>query len=258
MTVPRSPGSLRRAAAALSGVGLVAGLAAGCSGGASQAPAGSSGLAALSPKQILSRAEAAATSAGSVHFQSTTQDGPSSIVFNDDSTSHGGRQYITMSGGGQMTVLVVAGNGYVNGNATGLNSFLGLPAPTAAQMAGQWILFTSGDPGYQQVVAGVSTSSVLGEITPVGALTKTGPTRVDGQSVVGVRGAAPSSADMPPGSKITLYVAASGRTLPASVLEGSGSNQTHITLSQWGEHVSLAAPPHAIPVPSPPSPPVIA
>jgi hypothetical protein len=262
MSLPRSASRLRSAVAALSGFGLVAGLVAGCTGGgASQAPAAGSGLAALSPRQILSRAEAAATAAGSMHFHSTTQDGQSSIVFNDDSAASGGRQYITMSGGGQMTVLVVASAGYVNGNATALNSFLGLPASTATQMAGQWILFTSGDPGYQQVVAGVTTSSVLSEITPVGALTEIGSTTVDGQSVVGVRGAAPSSANMPAGSKITLYVAASGRALPVSCIEGSGSNQTRITLSQWGERVSVTAPPHAVPLPSAPSapsPPVIA
>jgi hypothetical protein len=255
MSLLRSPSRLTSAVAAVSGLGLAAGLAAGCTSGAGQAPAAGSGLAALSPRQILSRADAAATAAGSLHFHSTTQDGQSSIVFNDDSASGSGRQDITISGGGQMTVLVVAGVGYVNGNADALQGFLGLPAATAAQLAGQWISFSSGDPGYQQVVAGVTTSSVLAEITPVGSLTKIGPTTVDGQSVVGVRGAASSSAGMPAGTKITLYVAADGRALPVSCLEGSGSGQTDITLSQWGEHVSVAAPAHAVPLPSAPSAP---
>jgi hypothetical protein len=258
MSLPRSPSSLASALAALSALGLAAGLVAGCTASASHAPAARSGLAALSPKQILARADAAATAAGTLHFYSSTQDGRSFIVFNDESAPGGGSQDITISGGGQMTVLVVAGVGYVDGNAAALQGFLGLPAATAAQLAGQWISFTPGDPDYQQVVAGVTTSSVLGEVTPVGALTATGPATVDGQSVVGVRGAAPASANMPAGSKITLYVAASGRPLPVGVLEGSGSDQTDITLSRWGERVSVAAPSHAVPLPSAPSPPSIA
>jgi hypothetical protein len=246
---------LTRALAVLSSLGLAAGLAAGCtSGGTSQSPATSSGLAALSPRQILSRAEAAATAAGSLHFSSTTKDGSSSIVFSDDSASSDGRQDITISSGGQMTVLVLRGVGYVDGNATALSGFLGLPSPTALQLAGRWISFTSGDPGYQQVVSGVTTGAVLSEITPVGALTKTAPTTVDGQTVVGVRGPAPASDGMPAGSKVTVYVAATGRPLPVSCLEGSGSDQTDITLSRWGEPVSVAVPQQAIPLPAPSAP----
>ncbi len=249
------------ALAVLSSLGLVAGLVAGCTSGSSQQPAASSGLAALSPKQILSKADAAATAAGTLHFSSNTKDGSSSIVFSDDSASAGGRQDITISDGGQMTVLVMHGIGYVDGNATALSGFLGLPNATAVQLAGQWISFTSGDPGYQQVVGGVTTSSVLSEINPVGTLTKTAPITLDGQSVVGVRGPAPAGDGMPKGSDVTVYVAATGRPLPVSCLEGSGKDLTHITLSRWGEPVSVTAPQHAIPVPAasaPPGPPSIA
>jgi hypothetical protein len=237
------------AVAALTSLGLLAGLLAGCTGGSSPKPAASSGLAALPAKEILSRADAAATAAGSLHFYSTTKAGSSSIIFNDDSASSGGRQDITISGGGKMTVLVVHSVGYVNGNATALSGFLGIPNPPAVQLAGRWISFTSGDPSYKLVVTGVTTSSVLSEINPVGTLTKTGPMTLDGQSVVAVSGPAPASDGMPAGSKVTVYVAATGQPLPVTCLEGSGHNQTRITLSRWGEHVSLAAPP-AIPLPS--------
>jgi hypothetical protein len=251
----------RRLAATLAAVGglvLAGGLTAGCSGGSGPQPPGPSGLAALSPSQILSRADAAARAAGSLHFASTSKEGSTSIVFSDDSGAGGGRQDITMSDGGQMTVLLVSGIGYVNGNATALTQFLGLPAATSAQLAGQWISFSSGSPGYQQVADGVTTGSVLDEISPVGTLTKTAPRTVDGQQVVGITGPAPASAQMPKGSKITLYVAVTGRPLPVSCLEGTGSSQTNITLTHWGEPVSVTPPPHAIPVPaqsSSPAPP---
>lgn len=248
---PARTATLTVALAALSCIGLTAGLITGCSGSAtSQPPAASSGLAALPPRQILSKADAAATAAGSLHFASTSKDGSSSIVFNDDSASSSGRQDITISGGGQMTVLVIHGVGYVDGNAAGLTGFLGLPNATAVQLAGRWVSFTSGDPGYQQVVDGVTTSSVLSEIDPVGALTKTAQTTVDGQSVVGVRGPAPATDGMPAGSTVTLYVAVTGRPLPVSALEGSGKDQTDITLSRWGESVSVSPPQGVIPLPS--------
>jgi hypothetical protein len=229
-------------------------LVAGCTSGTSQPPASSAGLAGLSAEQILSRADTAARAAGSVHFSSTTRQGSSSIVFSDDSAAGGGRQDITISGGGQMTVLLVSGVGYVNGNVAALTGFLGLSAATAAQLAGQWISFSSSSPGYAQVADGVTTGSVLGEITPVGTLTKTASRTVDGQRLIGVRGPAPASAQMPKGSTITLYVAATGRPLPVTCLEGTGRNQTDITLSHWGEQVSVSAPQTSVPVPAPTPP----
>jgi hypothetical protein len=197
----------------------------------------------------VSRADSAAKAAGSVHFSSYTRVGRSSILFSADSAPGGGQQDIRMPGGAQMTVIVVSGVGYVDGNASALNGFLGLPTATAMQLAYRWISFTAADPDYQQVVGGVTTGSVLGEITPVGTLVKTAPQTVDGQPVIGVRGPAPASSQMPKGSTITLYVAATGRPLPVGCLEGSGSDQTDITLTRWGEHVSVSAPTKAVPVP---------
>jgi hypothetical protein len=251
MSDPRAARTVAGALAAVSGLVLASGLAAGCS---SHQPA-ASGLAALTPGQILSRADAAAKAAGSMHFSSTSKVGRSSIVFSDDSAPGGGQQDITMPGGGKMTVVVVSGVGYVDGNAVALNEFLSFPALTATQLAGRWISFTSHDPDYQEVVNGVTTGSVLGEIDPVGKLVKTPPQTVDGQVVVGVRGPAPASSQMPKGSTITLYVAATGRPLPVSCQEGSGSNVTDFTLSRWGEHVSVSAPTQAVPVPTTPSAP---
>jgi hypothetical protein len=242
------------ALATLSGLVLAGGLAAGCSGSGPQPPH-QSGLAALSPQQILAKADAAAKTAGSLHFSSTTRQGPTSIDFNDDSDPGGGRQDVTMSDGGQMTVLLISGIGYVNGNAAALSGFLGLTDAVSAQLAGHWISFSPGSPGYQQVADGVTTSSVLREIAPASPLTKTARQTVDGQAVVGVRGPAPASDQMPKGSKITLYVAADGRPLPVSCVEGTGSNLTTLTLSHWGEPVSVAPPQNPIPVPVQSTPP---
>jgi hypothetical protein len=226
----------------------------GCTGGTSPKPPGPSGLAGLPPKQILSEALAAARAAGSVHSETTIRQGSSSLVFSDDSSPSSGRQDITLSSGGHMTVFLVAGTGYVRGNATALSGFLGLPAPTALRMAGRWISFSRGGAGYEQVVTGVTTQSTLDEITPVGALTKTGVRTVDGQPLVGVRGRVRSSAGAP-GGTVTLYVAATGRPLPVSA-QGNLQGPLSEVFSRWGEPVHVTAPPDAIPLPSAPAPPI--
>lgn len=227
----------------------------GCTGGTSPEPPGPSGLAGLSAKQILSEALAAARAAGSVHSETTIRQGSSSLIFSDDSSAGGGRQYITLSSGGHMTVLLVAGTGYVRGNVAALTGFLGLPAPTALRMAGRWISFSKGDAGYEQVVTGVTTQSMLDEITPVGALTKTGVRTVGGQPLVGVRGRVRAGAGAP-GGTVTLYVAATGRPLPVSA-EGNQQGPLTEVFSRWGESVQVAAPPGAVPLQSAPAPPAV-
>jgi hypothetical protein len=248
------PRGLALAFAALTGLAL-----AGCSGpgqkpSAHAGPTGSPRLADLPPKQILSEALAAARAAGSMHSESTSRVGSFSFIFSDDSSASGGRQVITISGGGHMTIVLVAGVGYVRGNAAALAGFLGLPAQTAIQVAGRWISFSKGDPGYQQVVTGVTTQSTLDEITPAGALTKTGVRTLDGQLVVGVRGTVPASAGGP-ATTLTLYVAATGRPLPVSA-QGGQQRPLTVVFSRWGEPVPVAAPRNAIKFPSALAPPV--
>jgi hypothetical protein len=261
--------SLRPVLTAAACLSLIGGLTAGCTSGGgtsskpSAQPSGSvgapsgSGVAALPAKQILSDAEAAATAAGSLHFSSATKEGSTSIDFTDDSSASGGRQVITLSDGGQMTVLVVSGVGYVNGNAEGLAGFLGMSEATATELAGKWIAVNSASPYYQQVVTGVTISSVLGEFAPVGRLTSTARQTVDGQSVIGVRGTASSDSGLPADSTVTLYVAATGRPLPVSCIEGAGADKNDVTFGHWGEPVSVSPPSATVPAPAPaPSQPV--
>jgi hypothetical protein len=231
---------------ALSGLGLLAG----CGAGTNHTSSPSAGLVDLPPKQILAEARVAAKAAGSLHYASTAKSGSAHVVYGVDSSANSGRQVIKISGGGRATVLVVGGVGYIRANAAALARFFGFPDTIASRLAHRWISIRRGDPGYRQVVAGVTAGSVLDEATPVGRLTVTGPRTLSGRSVIGVRGEARAGAGMPAGTVVTIYIAASGRPLPVSCQEDLGSARVTVLFSRWGETVHVAAPRRAVPFPS--------
>jgi len=241
----RHPGAGRGLAAALAALSSLAWLA-GC---ASQEPA-PAGLAGDPPQFIQAEALAAAQVAGSVHVDMTSSSGTGSTVYSADLSSSAGRQVITITGGGAATVLDVAGVGYVSGNPAALVGFFGFPAAVSARLTGRWVSFRSGQPYYQQVVDALTLGSALGVVRLSGRLTTKGVRRVGGQPVVGVRGTAPSVPGVPAGTKATLYVATTGRLLPVSYQEASGSIRLSAVFSRWGEKVSVATPRDAIPVSS--------
>src|SRR5580693_8412281 len=116
------------ALAGCSGAGSSSAAASGtASGTASAAASGTAGLAASAsatpvPKTapaLLSGALATLRSADSVHVETDQSTSQGAVAFSDDSTASGGRQVITL-GTGQVTILFIAGVGYVQANAAGL------------------------------------------------------------------------------------------------------------------------------------------
>jgi hypothetical protein len=196
----------------------------------------------------LSKAIAAAEAAGSVHFTGTGSSSSGTSNYDQNASSAEGNQVITTTSGGRLTIRVVAGVGYLRGNATALAELF--PGKAVSQLAGRWIATRSGDPGYQDVTEGVTLASVLAEFTPAGPLTSTGPQTVDGQSVIGVKGTAPADGSLPQDQPVTLYVMATGQPLPVSFQGGTGGRSQTAVFSQWGETVRTIAPAHPLPITS--------
>jgi hypothetical protein len=255
MSSLRACRSLAAATLALGAAALVASCGGGTTGSkppahaatpAAAAPAAA--LASLPPRQILSKALAAAAAAGSVHFTGTDRSSSGTTTYDQNASAGEGNQIITTSGGGRLTIRVVAGVGYLRGNATALSQII--PNGPVSQLAGRWIAIHPGDPGYQDFTDGVTLASVLAEFTPTGSLASTDPQTVDGQSVIGVKGVAPAAAGVLRGQPVTLYMMAAGRPLPVAFQGGSGTDQENVAFTGWGETVHMVVPANSLPITS--------
>jgi hypothetical protein len=236
--------------ATLAGVALLAG----CSG-TNTAPVPT---APGSATAVVAASLAALKAGHAVHITISAILSSGSITYSDDATPDGGRQYITLSAGGDVTVLYVGGVGYVEGDAQGLAGFMQVPLSQAQSLAGQWIAVHPGQQlgasSYADIVAGITLSSVASEIALDAPLTLTAPATVAGQRATGVQGRVPASQQLPASARVTLDVAAAGsRPLRETVVASGGFTST-TTFSDWGESVPLSPPQHPVaPVASPPA-----
>jgi hypothetical protein len=100
----------------------------------------------------------------------------------------------------------------------------------------------------------VTLDSALTDSAPTGTLTTTGPTRVDGRSVVEVSGGLGVNAPTGTSGSQVLYVSDVSPYLPVMVLQHTTANGQRLTItvrfSNWGENVSVVAPSNAIPASS--------
>jgi hypothetical protein len=227
---------------------------------ASTSPAASPPATAASPGSATAvvAASLAALKAGrAVHVAISTVLANGSITYSDDATPDGGRQHITLSTGGDVTVLYVGGVGYVEGDAQGLVGFMDVPLSQAQSLAGQWIAVHPGEElgsnSYADIVAGITLSSVASEIALDAPLTLTAPASVAGQRAIGVQGGVPASEQLPASTRATLDVSAAGSRPLRETVVASGYKST-TTFSDWGESVPLSPPQHPVaPVASPPA-----
>lgn len=184
-----------------------------------------------------------------VHVDISTTVTGGGISYSDDATADGGRQYITLPGGGTVTIVYVGGVGYVQGNAEGLAGLMDVPSAQAQELAGEWIAVhpgqSLGSNTYSDIVDGITLSSVASEITPAGPLTLHGQSTIAGQRAIAVLGSVPSSQQLPASARLTFDVAADGSRPLRETVVASGYTST-TTFSDWGESLSLSAPAHTV------------
>lgn len=216
------------------------------------------GLSGYTPSQVLSIATSAAERQGSVRIVSVEISGGQRFDSVYDVDRSKGKQ--TISGAsGTATILVLPGVGYQRGDATFLQSSEGFPPAAAAALAGRWISFRPGQPGYRQVVAGDTLGSALTDATPTGQLSLLAPTTINGQQVVGVSGSV-SADQVASGATGTavLYVSETSPHLPVESVEHLVQNNqpatSTMTFSRWGQTVTVVAPSQSTPITSLTSP----
>jgi hypothetical protein len=202
----------------------------------------------LPPAQMLTKALAAATAAGSMHFTVTQRSSSSSSTDDQNASLDSGTQELTYSSGASATFRLVDGVAYLRANAAALAELF--PNKAVSGLAGRWIVTHPGNPGYEDVTDGMTLATALPEFTPTGTLTSTGPQTVDGKAVVGVKGVTPPDIGIPEGQPAILYVLATGKPLLVSFQAGAGADQETVTFSQWGEAVAPVAPANPVPITS--------
>jgi hypothetical protein len=192
--------------------------------------------------------EAIATTSGwTVHYVSTSTVSKVPFLESGDAGPASGTQSIHVGKGATLdraSLIVIGDLTYIRGNALAMEDLTGLSAAQAAIAMGHWVLFSSNNPAFAQVVVGVRSHDVAQEVEMQGPYTL-GPTRtLDGHEVDALRGT-----QKLPGSKRTdavLYVRASGRHLLVEEdtvdSQGAPNGAEHIVFSRWGELVRPKAP----------------
>lgn len=209
---------------------------------------GASANGSLSADTLNSTAVQNAESAGWVHEEVVSAASGHTVSMTNDIGTSEGRQVISPEGA-HATVLVVAGEAYIQGDSAALANYFGFPSSASAQMAGKWISFQSTDSGFSTISSAVTLKSDFSQIELSGPLTKGPVTELDGQRVIPIHGT-----EAAPGGEAsvsaTLYVADQGRILPVE-LQASGQGATETVIwSNWGQAVNLVAPSDAVPVSS--------
>lgn len=207
--------------------------------------------------QVVDAALMAAKHAGTVHYVLVSRRGRTTETITGDAGLSSGRQIVTTSSGTVEAMLVDA-TAYVKGDATGLESVLGLTSAVAGKYKDAWISLSRDDEPYLAVVDAVELDHVLAQVTPSGSLVLLQPARLTrgNERTVGVKGGLPSPVQGASGSS-TLYVSTSSPSVPVRFTgtAGTGSKAVHdeATFSQWGHTIDLSAPSGAVSYQSLPS-----
>ena len=192
--------------------------------------------------QLLKAAFSDATASGSVHQSMTNASGSLPVTFSDDVTTDSGSQHITRPGGTNAHVLVIGKTAYISGDLSALTTYFGFSRTVATKIGDRWVSIASTNAGYATVASDATLTSVLANLTPHGQLTELAATKMHGRSVIGVRGALPSSLN----GTVTIYITRSSHPLPVFAVfkaqERGIAVTSNSTMSAWGERVALKRP----------------
>jgi hypothetical protein len=192
--------------------------------------------------------EAMATTNGwRVHYSSSSETAHVPFLESGDAGPASGTQAILVGQGATLdraTLIVIGDLTFVKGNELAMEDLTGLPPTEAATTMGHWVVFSSTNPAYAQVVVGVRSHDVAQEVALEGPYSLGRPRRLGGSSVDAVRGMLPLQGEK--AMDAVLYVRASGRHLLVEEetvnAQGAPNGAEHIVFSKWGESVRPRAP----------------
>jgi hypothetical protein len=166
-------------------------------------------------------------------------------VVNDIGTTSG-RQVIVVNGA-HAEVIIVHKVAYIKGDSKAVVNYFQLTKTDPAKYANKWLSITSSNTGYANVSQSVTLKSDFDTWKIPGTLSEGKKTTVNGKSVIPITGKVTMTASAPAVS-VTLYVTASGKTLPVEIVLKSTTENETVKWSKWGSPVSLAAPSKFTPI----------
>jgi hypothetical protein len=197
------------------------------------------------PAQVLASASHAASRAGTAHYVLVEKASNQTQTITGDASSTEGHQVVT-TGRLHVEVVLVRGVAYVEGDAGGLGTALGLPGLLAVRYANQWITVRSSDTPYASIVQALTLNGTISQLRPTGRLRLTGEAIIGGRSAIGVGGGLPGQPQAGVTGSTTLYVASSRPTVPLKFMIQATVKGQHLedvaTFTQWGTPLHLSAP----------------
>ncbi len=189
----------------------------------------------------------ATTKAWRVHYVSTSNISNVPFFESGDTGPASGTQTIHVGKGATLdsaSLIVIGDLTFVKGNERAMEDLTGMSPTNAATAAGQWVLFSSNNPAFSQVVVGVRSHDVAQEIALQGPVTL-GPSReLHGYRVDALQGTQKFQGAKK--MRAVLYVRASGRHIVVEEdtvnTQGKSNGAEHIVFSKWGEPVKPRAP----------------
>ena len=135
---------------------------------------GAPGAGAAPNAATLYRQSMATTQAWSVHYTSSGTVSKVSDTQSGDAGPASGTQQVLIQTGAtsdQASLIVIGQITYAKANAAGLKDLMGLSTTQAATDANQWILFSTANAAFSQIVAGIRSHDVAEEIALKGPFT---------------------------------------------------------------------------------------
>jgi hypothetical protein len=214
--------------------------------GPAAAPAGAAPDAATLYQEAI-----ATTKAWTVHYSSESGSAHVPFFESGDAGPASGTQTIRVGQGATLdraSLVVIGDLTYVKGNRVAMEDLTGLTSAQAAVAQGHWVLFSSDNPEFSQVVVGVRSHDVAQEIALEGPYTLGPPRTLEGYQVDTVRGRQKLTGRKTMGA--VLYVRAATPHLVVEEVSvgahGKPNGDEHIVFSRWGERVRPRAPTAAI------------
>lgn len=189
---------------------------------------------------LFAEAIADAGNAGWVHEETVDAGNGHRVSMVDDIGTSSGRQVID-DNGGHMTVLVMDGATYVEGDTEALEHDLDAPPQDATELAGRWLSIPPGNPLFKPVSDAVTLESDFSQVRFNGPLKRGAEERIDGTATIPITG---TLAGTPHHERVaaTLYVSTGDRPLPIE-LRASGHGLSEETeWTHWGHAVVINAP----------------